>query len=231
MPKDHNCPGLFDDEGDRVEHNNRPEPFRHGGQRVKDGGKKHHDSSDDDDGLADIAQKYTERRQHPGKTGGEDYQRQQDQGKEKRRPVQITIKKHKGAQQYDHTDEAVEEGCAHRNDRQDLNGEDNLFDVIDIGDNQTGGPIDHLAEQVQYDQADKEQHGKLGLAVIAAHSTPASFENLGEDKGIHNQHEHRIEKRPGQAHDRAFITARHFAFGHLDNKLAVTPEAFTQGQE
>ena len=65
--------------------------------------------------------------------------------------MQVTVKEDKGAQQHEQADEAVEKGCAHGNDRQDLNREHDLFDVIDIGENQSGRAVKYLAEQVQHD--------------------------------------------------------------------------------
>lgn len=37
-----------------------------------------------------------------------------------------------------------------------------------------------------HDHADKQHHGKLGFALVATHS-PARFEDLGEDEGVHGQ--------------------------------------------
>ena len=78
------------------------------------------------------------------------------------------------------------------NDGQDFQREDDFFDVIDVGKNQAGGAVKHFGKQAVHDHADKQHHGELGFAFVAAH-TPAGFEHHGEDEGVHHQHEHGVK--------------------------------------
>lgn len=78
--------------------------------------------------------------------------------------------------------------------------------------------------------ADKQHDGKLGFALFASNA-PAGLEDHGEDEGVDDEHEYRVEERPSQSHDRAFVAAHHFAPGHLRDESAIAPEAFAQCHE
>ena len=78
-----------------------------------------------------------------------------------------------------------------------------------------------------HNHADKQHHRKLGFALFAPNA-PAGLEDHGEDEGVDNEHEDRVEEGPGQPHDRAFVASHHFALGHLRDELAIAPEAFGQ---
>ena len=45
------------------------------------------------------------------------------------------------------------------------------------------------------------------------------------------QHEYGVKERPSQPHHGAFVTASDFAPGHLEDELAIAPEAFGQRHE
>jgi hypothetical protein len=114
--------------------------------------------------------------------------------------VQVAVEKCKGGQQHSKADETVEQRCPHGNDRQYLQRKHDLFDEIDVGKNQSRSAVQHFGKQAVHDHADKQHHGELGFAFLAAYS-PAGLEHHGKNEGVHRQHEHGVEKRPGQAHD------------------------------
>lgn len=226
MPPDQYFTRLFNDEGQRIGHDEGTKPFRHRGRRIKDGREKHQHGGDDANGLPNVTQKYAKGCQHPGDTHGEDDQRQHYKRNENCRPVHVAVKERKGNQQYCETNEAVKESCTHGDHRQYLNREYNFFNVIDVGENQAGGAVEDLTKKTEYDHANKENYGELCFAIVTPYATPARFENLGKDKGVNHQHEHRVEERPGQPEGRALIAANHFALGHLHDELMVAPQAF-----
>ena len=192
MPPNEYFSRLLDDESQGVGHDEGAKSFWHGGNGIKDRGKKHQHSGKDAYGLPYVTQKYTQRRQYPGQTHGEYDQRQQHQGEENRRPVQVAVKERKRAQQYAKTDEAMEKRGTHCNQRQYLNREHHFFNIIDVGENQTGRSVEHLTKQAEHDHPYKQHHGKLRFAVISPHSAPARFKYLREDECIDHKHENRI---------------------------------------
>ena len=139
MPPDQHFSRLLDDKGERVGHDEWTESFRHGGHRIKDRGKKHQHRGNDADGLPDVAQKYAQGCEHPGKAKGENDKRQQYQRDKNRCPVQIAVKQGKSGQQHAQADEAVEQRCTHGNDWQYFNRKYHFLDVIDVGKNQSTG--------------------------------------------------------------------------------------------
>ena len=214
---------LLDDEGERVGHDPGAHFFRQRSYGIKDGRKKHHHRGDDADGLPDVAQEHAQGGQHPGQSQRENNQWQQHQRGKNRCPVQVAVEQGKGDQQHAQADEAVEQGCAHADDGQYFQREDDFLDVVDVAKDQAGGAVDDFGKQAVHDHANKQHHGELGFAFFAPY-TPAGLEHHGKNKSVHGQHEHGVEERPGHAHDRAFVAAGDFALGHLHDELSVAPK-------
>ena len=52
----------------------------------------------------------------------------------------------------------------------------------------------------------------------------------GKQPDVDGQHEQGREEGPDQAHERTLVAAEHFALRHLQDELAVAPEALAQGR-
>ena len=61
------------------------------------------------------------------------------------------------------------------------------------------------------DHADKKNDGKISLAFLAS-CPPSGLEHDGKYEGIHPQHDHGIEKRPGESQGRSSIATLGFAW-------------------
>jgi hypothetical protein len=220
---------LLDDEGERIEHHQGAQCFRHGRQRVEHRRQKHHDGGEEPDGLPDIAQEYAERGQHPGQAEAEQDQREQDEGDENRRPEDVALEQHVGGEQYAEADRGVEQGCAHGDHGQDFQREYHLLHVIHIGEDHAGGAVEGFGEEAVHDHADEHHHGKAGVAFFSA-IAPARLEHDRKNEGVDGQHQQGREEGPGQPHERPLVAAEHLAPGHLIDELAVAPEAPAQGR-
>ncbi len=120
-------------------------------------------------------------------------------------------------------DERVVEGREQADKRQYLKREDHLLDVVGVGKDDAGRPVDAFGKQVEDNQAGKKHEGKLGFRITAV--TPAGLEHLAEDEGVDRKHEERIEERPEQTEGGTPVTAQHFTLGRGMNQAAVAPEA------
>jgi hypothetical protein len=108
-------------------------------------------------------------------------------------------------------------------------GKHHLLHVVDVGEDHAGGAVEGFGEEAVHDHADEHHHGKAGVAFFAA-IAPARLEDDRKNEGVDGQHQQGREERPGQAHERSLVAAEHFAPGHLQDELAVAPEALAQGR-
>jgi hypothetical protein len=51
------------------------------------------------------------------------------------------------------------------------------------------------------------------------------LKTTAKKKGVYRQHQQWVQKRPQQAHQRAFVTPHDVTFAHLQNEHAVNPDA------
>lgn len=111
----------------------------------------------------------------------------------------------------------MKQGSAQRDHGQDLNRKHDLFDEIDIAENECRRARYDLRKKVKDDKAGKQNDREIGGGILLC--TPTHLQDRAEQECVNRKHEKRRQQRPQGAKRRAAIARGDFAMNELAGKI------------
>jgi hypothetical protein len=116
----------------------------------------------------------------------------------------------------------VEKRCTQATQRKDLQGEDDLGDIVGVPNNEPGRSDDGSTNKLPEEESTKEAKGILGLGLTGM--AKRSTKDEPKDQGIDSQHDEWGEKGPEEAQHGASVALLHLTPCELDDEVPVPEE-------
>jgi len=104
----------------------------------------------------------------------------------------------------------------------DLEREDDLGDVVGIGNDESRRSRDRSSDELPEEKSTEEAKSKLGLGL--SRMTVGASKNESKHKGIDPQHDERGQEGPEDAQQGPLVALLNLSTGELDNEITVTSE-------
>jgi hypothetical protein len=116
----------------------------------------------------------------------------------------------------------MEEGRPDTTEREDLEREDHLSDVVGIRNDQSWCTRNGSPDEVPQEEAAEETEGKLGLCF--PRMTKGTTKDEAEDECVDPEHDERCQEGPEDTEEGPPVTLLNLPPGELDDEVPMTGE-------